>query len=112
MNINNWLELFKKYWIDGDIESVTSLFSKDVEYFETPERKLKNIDEIKSEWAVVKNQDEIELELNLIGDIDGVYDVEWKLSHYKQGQMHKYKGIYKIRLNESGKCNYFVQIEG
>lgn len=111
MNINDWLLSFKKFWIEKDVESVLALFSDDVEYFETPERKLEDLDEIKSEWEVVKEQDGIMLSLGPVRSADGAYEVDWQLSYYKQGKKFEYSGIYKIRLNESGKCDYFMQIE-
>lgn len=111
IKINDWLELFKKFWMNKDVEKVIALFSGDVEYFETPEIKFKHVDEIKLAWKAIKMQNEIKLELNLVGYIDGIYDVKWELAYSKQGKSHRYKGVYKIHLNEDKKCNYFMQIE-
>ena len=46
-DINQWLENFKENWKQKNVDKVLELFSPEVEYHETPTRKLETREEIR-----------------------------------------------------------------
>lgn len=110
MDINIWLERFKKYWQAHNIKGVLSLFDRDVIYYESPSLKLKNFDAIAKEWDSIEMQKNIELEFNVISNQGNKHNIVWKLHYIDEfGKTQYYFGTYMIELNDKGLCNYFYQ---
>jgi len=108
MNINSWLETFKSNWKKGNVDQVLELFASDVDYYETPYRKLKN-EELRQVWEGVKNQEDIELDLELYSSDEDKHTVKWHLSYREDGERTDLEGIYLIKLNSEGNCTEFWQ---
>ncbi len=110
MDINEWLKKFETSWKKKDIPAVLSLFSKNVVYFETPFRKLKDFKELANEWQGVKNQKDISLEFETFSSCQNRHSVIWKLKYKtSEGIEKNVAGTYLIELNEEGLCTYFQQ---
>ncbi|MFA6383101.1 MAG: nuclear transport factor 2 family protein [Parcubacteria group bacterium] len=108
MDINDWLNKFKSSWENKSIDDVLSLFSTDVVYHETPFRKLMGLDEIGKEWAVIMDQNEIELNYEVYSKDNDKYTIQWDLKYInKENKQEHFKGIYLVKLNEAGLCNEF-----
>lgn len=108
MDINDWLKKFKNSWENKNINDVLSLFSSNVLYYETPFHKLNNLDEIKKEWAVIMDQNKINLNYSIFSKDNNKYTIQWDLKYFnkKKNQLH-FSGIYLIKLNEMGLCDEF-----
>ena len=109
--IESWLKHFEEYWVNHDIVSVSSLFSDDAIYWETPHKKLSSRDEIQNEWSAIKNQFDIRLNTSVYSSQNNRYTVQWDLFYTNESHDEKHwKGVYLIELNESGTCTYFYQV--
>lgn len=108
MQIATWLDTFRNAWINHDIDSVMTLFAPEVEYWETPFKKLQSIDEVRREWQSIVQQQDIQLETRLFNQRDGKYAVLWNLSYRNlDGITRVVAGTYLIELNTAGLCAYF-----
>ena len=108
MDINFWLESFKKNWINHNIEGVLELFDPNVEYYETPFHKLSSFSELEKEWQAIKNQKNIKFDWKLFSSSQEKHAVQWNLEYSDQNNdLKKLAGVYLIRLNDGGKCTYF-----
>lgn len=108
--MEQWLEKLVDGWKTKDIDQVLSLFSSDVEYWETPYKKLNSITEVQNEWEAIRTQDDIQIETKIIMNQDKTHLVQWKLRYIKEGSLNKWAGLYIIKLNEVDKCSYFYQV--
>ena len=109
--IDTWLSKFKQAWINNDIEAVLTLFSEDVEYWETPYKKLAGFSDLANEWQAIHTQSDIQLDLRVFSSITGKHTVQWELRYKNEnGEVQHWAGAYLIRLDESGLCNYFYQV--
>lgn len=106
--IQEWLQQFKAGWKEGEIDKVLSLFTENVEYWETPSKKLKP-KELIEEWKNVQQQEEVELSTEIFSENEDKYTVQWELSYQQEGQITELKGVYLIKLNSEGKCYEFWQ---
>lgn len=109
--ITHWLQQFGQSWQSHDIDAIVALFEKDVEYWETPFQRLNSINEVKSEWAAIKNQFDIRLTTSLYAEADNLFTVKWNL--FYKNEFHQeahWSGVYLIKLNSEGKCTYFYQV--
>jgi len=108
MDINLWLKKFKVCWQSQDIKGVLSLFHKNVVYFETPFKKLKNLDEISQMWEEIKKQRDIHLDFEIFSSCENKHSVIWKLKYHDENDVEKTcSGTYLIQLDEVGLCTYF-----
>jgi len=107
--IDIWLQNFKKAWLDKDVPEVMSLFTAEVEYWETPFQRLA-YEHVSDEWQVIHHQDNINLTIHHIATEGTDYICRWDLTYDKQGANVHWRGMYIIRLNQSGKCEYFYQV--
>ncbi len=111
MNINNWLENFKKAWIKKDIPAILELFTSDVEYWENPYQKCTWLDEVAKLWIGIKSQKDIILDLQLFSKEWNKYTINFDLVYSNQDNIKKtWKWAYLMTLTEDNKCNYFLQI--
>ena len=110
-NLQEWLNKFREGWTKKDIDAVLDLFSDDVEYYESQNKKLKNKEEIKEAWKEIAPQKNIKLRLRILAKNNkDKHKVRWELSFFNKRPYH-YKGFYFISLNNESKCNYFLQEE-
>ncbi len=106
--INDWLEKFTTFWKTQDIDRVMSLFTDDVQYWETPFTRVANSADLRREWENIKNQQNIAINCKVFSKEGNRYAVFWDLE-YKDtnNQLKHYKGTYLLRLNSDSKCDYF-----
>jgi hypothetical protein len=106
--INDWLAKLVNAWKTHDIDAVLVLFTKDVEYWETPFDKLSSFSELKSEWEGIKNQEDIEISWEVFSKDEDKYTVKWSLEYTDKNNITKLlKGAYLIKLNSDNECDYF-----
>lgn len=112
MNIEKWLDKFKSDWTGKNIPAIMELFSDDIEYWETPYNKLTSLEDIKSEWVGIKNQEDIKVDMTIYSKSEqkNRVTVLWDLNYVLNGLSKKWAGIYLIKFNLQGKCNYFYQV--
>lgn len=109
-HITDWIDIFRTCWKNHDVDGVMDLFTDDVEYWETPFKKVKNIKELRSEWEYVKTQHDIAISCNVFAQEENNYAIMWNLTYRSTDNESKhYKGTYLLRLNSNGKCDYFFQ---
>ena len=108
--IEIWLTQFKKAWQDKNIDSVADLFTDDVEYWETPFRKLEDKAQLKSEWQAINDQTNIELDLEDSVSANSEFVVKWSLKYSANGELQEWSGLYLIKFDGNGLCNYFYQV--
>lgn len=109
--INEWLKEFKAGWTAKDIDRVIDLFTDDVEYWETPFKKLENKNDVRDEWQAIIMQSEIDINLSVYSSESSRYAVVWSLSYIDSKSVtQNWAGVYLIELNENAKCVYFYQV--
>ena len=104
-----WLEDFKKYWLEKNIDYVINLFTDDLIYFETPYKRITDKNTLKNEWKYIENHNikkldfEVFLENNekKVIKFEYIYELDW--------EERKYSWVYLIKII-NWKCNYFYQI--
>lgn len=106
-NINQWMEKFKENWITKDIDGVLELFTDDINYYETPSRKLEDKEALRRKWRLVRNQEEVELDFEIYSQDESKFTVKWDLKYRESMEQNQLKGIYLIELNEENKCTEF-----
>ncbi len=109
--INRWLGDFKAAWVSHDIDAAVSLFADDVEYWETPYRRIADKGMIRREWQAILTQQDIKLSLSVFGADNDTYSVMHSLDYMRNGERFHFEGIYLIRLNAENLCSYFYCID-
>lgn len=86
-------------------------FSEDVEYWETPFRAIESKQQLRNEWLVIERQQDIELSTSIFSSTtDNKHTIQWELSYAKDDNRHVWSGVYLIKLNDNGRCNYVYQV--
>lgn len=102
--VEEWLEKFKKYWFNKDIENAVSLFKQTTYYQETPFMEpYTKFEEIKKEWQHIKDQDIKNIEFKILAIDNYTVIVEWIFER----DITCFNGIYEIRFNDKLDCIYF-----
>lgn len=110
MDVIDWLTKLKINWGQKNIDGVLSLFSPDVLYYETPFHKLLDFNEIRKEWEVIKDQNQISFEFNVFSGSNNKFTVQWDLKYSNNENIRfHFKGLYLITLNKAGLCDQFIQ---
>ena len=103
-----WLNKLKDYWINKDIDSAVSLFTKTTFYQETPFMKpYTTIQEINQEWQHIKDEDIESINIKLLAIDKNTVIAEWTLKQNDQ----EFDGIYEIKFNDNLECVYFKSWE-
>lgn len=106
--VEKWLNDFKTFWFNKEIEKVTSLFKNTTFYQETPFLKpFTTFEEIKKEWQQIKNQNMKEIEFKILAIENKTVIVEWIFKR----DVEEFDGIYEIKFNYDGECIYFKSWE-
>lgn len=108
-NIKEWLDNFKTCWINKDIDSLMCLFSDNVEYYETPFQKLDGKEKVSEVWQEIKDQENIDLKLDLYCSDNNKHVVKWMLGFESNNRHFNYRGIYLIELDSQNMCCFFYQ---
>lgn len=108
-----WFTDFGNAWAALDYQKAVNLFSKDVEYYESAvDKPCANWDVVLNLWSVVpKNQKNVKFSFELLATTENTSVANWKVvrtlvpSNIKQ----TIDGIFVVKLNGRGLCNYFKQ---
>jgi len=109
MAIDKWLQDLSEFWKSKNIEGVLGLFSDDVEYWETPYKKLKSKKEITNEWQSVLSQENLVISTTIFASENNKHSVVWGIAYDKAKIQHVWAGAYLIELDDNGRCTYFMQ---
>ena len=110
MDINAWLQQFRNGWIEQDVDRVISLFSEDVEYWETPFKQILSSDKLQDEWQGIKNQKDIRINTHVYSSSGNKHSVRWDLRYMNPAEeIKEWAGVYLIELNNDGVCQFFYQ---
>lgn len=63
--IKNWLDTFKKHWLQKNIDAVLNLFSDNLLYYETPYQKITDKNTLRNEWECVIGHEIVALDFDL-----------------------------------------------
>jgi hypothetical protein len=107
--ITTWLDKFREAWLDKDLDLLEQLFDENVEYWESPFRKLDGVKAMLSEWEAVKSQQDIVIDTDVLMVQGSQAAVQWHLSYVLENIKHVWAGVYVIRLRK-GICSYFYQV--
>lgn len=106
--VQDWLNKLKKYWLNKDIESAVSLFTKTTFYQETPFMKAyTTLEEINEEWQHITNENIKQIDFKILAIDNYTTIVEW----YLEQNFEIYDGIYEIKFNDNLECIYFKSWE-
>jgi hypothetical protein len=81
MDIQQWLETFIQAWTRNDVDTVLSLFSHEVEYWETPFVKLDTFDRLTDVWRGIRNQKDIAVSIEAYGSSGNAHCIKWNLRY-------------------------------
>lgn len=110
-NIETWMKQFSQEWAQYNIEKVMSLFTQDVEYWESPYEKFENFEEMQDAWEYIKTQRNICFSYDVFSWDAGKYAIEWTLKYeWNSDKKQIWSWIYLIKLNEKNLCYYFKQV--
>lgn len=116
MNNNNFPEWFSKLgkaWTERDSYQAANLFSKDVEYYESAfDPPCENWNKVQELWKVVPiNQEDVIFTFEVVATKDNLAVANWKVTRVilPKNQKQIIDGIFVIKLNDEGYCNYFKQ---
>lgn len=108
--ISKWLKDFAQHWTAKDVDGVLSLFSDDVEYWETPYKKIPDKKALSAEWQAILSQKNITLSLEVFSSAGAKHTIVWDLQYTNRyGTAQHWGGTYLVELNSEGKCIYFHQ---
>ena len=103
-----WLDKLRIYWLNKDVERVTSLFANTEYYQETPfMQPYTNYDDIVQEWQHIKEQNIKKVEFKILAIDNNVLIVEWTFEENES----IYNGIYEVKFNDKLDCIYFKSWE-
>lgn len=108
--INKWLEKFESSWRAKDVATVLELFTDEVEYWETPFKKVNSKSELTEEWSAIQSQENLVVTTTVFNSEGNKHSVIWGITYDKDGVQQVWSGVYLIELNNEGLCKYFQQI--
>jgi len=108
-----WFNKLGKAWIERDPHEAANLFSKDVKYYESVfDSPCENWNRVFELWKVVPtNQKNVTFDFEVIAIKDNLAVANWKVTRIllSTNQKQIIDGIFVIKLNNEGRCNYFKQ---
>ena len=109
----NWFHKLGKSWSALNPHEAAHLFSKDVEYYESVfNHPCSNWDEVLNLWKVIPhNQKEVTFRFEIIATEENTAVANWQVIRVlvPSNQKQTIDGIFVIKLNKEGYCNYFKQ---
>lgn len=108
-----WLNDLGKAWVALNPKNAVNLFSKDVEYYETATSKpCENWDAVFDLWKIVPtNQKDVAFDFDILAISENLCVANWRVERtlLPQNTTQKIDGIFVLKLNKDGLCNYFKQ---
>jgi len=109
----DWFQKLGEAWTERDPHQAANLFSKDVEYYESVfDSPCENWDKVLNLWKVVPtNQKDVTFDFEIIATKNDLAVANWKVTRtlLPTNQKQIIEGIFVIKLNDEGRCNYFKQ---
>src|SRR5262245_34911520 len=118
MNYDEWLERYRKAWIERDAELAGTLFTEDAIYREQPfEKPFLGRDAIRQYWhTVTRSQSAIELTYGTPVVTGRRVAVEWWANFLKDGKPVSIAGEFLLTFVDSSQCRelreYWLFTEG
>ena len=118
MNYDEWLERYRKAWIERDADLAGSLFTEDAIYREHPFQKpFVGRDAIRQYWyTVTRGQSAIELTYGAPVVAGRRVAVEWWANLLKDGNPITLAGEFLLTFDDNGQCRelreYWIATEG
>jgi hypothetical protein len=110
---HTWLTKLGKAWEDRDPQAAASLFSENVQYYESPFGQVcADWDEVLKLWLVVPhNQKDVEYQHEVVMGSDDFGLAHWKVSRTKipSNEKELLDGVFLVSLNDQGLCTFFKQ---
>ncbi len=107
--IQKWLNDFCDAWKAKDIDSVINLFSDEVEYWETPYKRISSKEDLSIEWKAILKQANLVISTSIFSSEDKKHSVIWGITYQNVGVQSVWAGTYLIELDDDNKCVYFMQ---
>ncbi|MBP7766980.1 hypothetical protein KA068_00470 [Candidatus Saccharibacteria bacterium] len=107
--IDNWLETMVKGWEGCDVDMALSVFAENVEYWESP-YSLVNPNDLRRLWQSIKVDKNTKVSVSVFCSCEDSYAVQWRATWAGEDRTRQQKsGVYLVRLNSEGKCDYFYR---
>lgn len=110
---DEWLRKLGEAWCEGDAQKAASLFSKNVEYYESVlGLPCENWNKVLDLWkAVPNNQRDVTFSFELVAEADSLAVANWKVSRtlLPANKKQIIDGIFIVKLNDENLCSYFKQ---
>lgn len=108
----NWLEQLKGIWETKNPNAVVDLCAEEFLWFETPFNKPFTTKEgLLEEWKSILDQENISVSYEILGINENVGIAQWKATFVRLPSKEEITldGIFKVSLDEQGKCIEFHQ---
>lgn len=107
--IEKWLNDFCTEWKAKNVDEVMNLFTEDVEYWETPHKRIETKEQLFIEWGAILEQENLVISTTVFASCGNKHSVIWGIAYQKSGIQSVWAGTYLIELNKDNKCSYFMQ---
>ena len=108
----DWLEKLKNIWETRNPNGILDLVAEKFIWHETPfEKSITTKENLLQEWQAVLAQDEIKVTYEILNVENNIGIAHWNATFTRLSLNEKTEldGIFKINLNENGKCTEFHQ---
>ncbi len=109
---NNWLNKLKVAWETKNPNAAIDLCAEKFIWHETPFSKpLETKEQLLEEWKSVLNQENISVSYEILSIHENLGIAHWtaKFTRIPSGNKANLDGIFKVSLDENGKCTEFHQ---
>ena len=107
-----WLEDLKNIWQDKEPKKIVDICTQDCLWYETPfSEPYKNHEQILADWMGILDQEKIIMTYEILAVNQNFGIAKWNASFIrsKNQQPVILEGIFKIHLDNFGKCHEFHQ---
>jgi len=111
LQFKNWLGKLMDIWTTKNPSGVLGLVAEKFIWYETPFDQLITTKELVQEWQTVLNQDEINVTYEILIIENNIGLAHWHATFTRLPSKAKAEldGIYKVTLDDNGKCTEFHQ---
>lgn len=112
-NYKKWIKDFMESWKKLEGEKTCDLLANKLKYFENPiDKPCVTKEQVIPLWSVVKeNQKDISYKFDILFEDDKSCVCHWIMTRtmVKTNEKQNIDGIFEIKLDKNGLCNYFKQ---